>query len=67
MADTEKPAIGSIWRHRNGCEYRVIMFTNEPGDRLKYPINIVYENTENGNKYSRLLSDWHRSMTRAGE
>lgn len=57
------PKTGQVWKHRNGNLYRVICRTNVDSTREKYPETVVYENIENGARYSRLLSDWHRSMT----
>ena len=56
------PAVKSIWRHRNGNEYRVIGITNLPGDE-KYPTTVVYQNVKNGTLWSRRADDWHRSFT----
>lgn len=61
MSD-ERPVEGSIWTHYNGREYRVLFIANDNGND-KYPPHVVYENTRSGTKWSRLLSDWHRSMT----
>lgn len=58
------PKIGSLWGHRNGNLYRVIMYTNRQPDRQDdYPTTIVYVNLNNQEPYSRKLTDWHRSMT----
>lgn len=58
------PRIGSVWRHHNGNEYAVEMFTNIETDRQStYPTTIVYRNLSNGAVYSRALMDWERSMT----
>lgn len=62
-----KPTVkkGTHWKHRNGCEYLIILLTNEnsnPENSDKYPVNVVYIGM-NGNIWSRPLTDWHRSMT----
>ena len=63
------PAIGSVWRHKNGTLYRVILITNELSQRFdEYPITVSYENLHplpNGvhGKWSRFLHRWHESMT----
>ncbi|WP_316207514.1 hypothetical protein [Bradyrhizobium sp. SZCCHNR3118] len=58
------PQIGSIWAHRNGNQYVVMMFTNVETERQdRYPTTIVYRNFGNGKSYSRSLVDWERSMT----
>lgn len=46
---------GSVWSHRNGNHYLVIGSADK-GQRVVY-------HGENGKVWSRLLSDWHRSMT----
>jgi hypothetical protein len=58
-----KPLIGSVWMHRNGINYQVLLFTNVGGSKANYQEQIVYTNIHNGLVYSRPLSDWHRSMT----
>ena len=63
LPDYVAPVPGSTWKHYKGPEYVVLFLTNFPGDRLGHPIEVIYANTENGSKYSRLLSDWHRSFT----
>jgi hypothetical protein len=59
------PLIGSMWHHRNGNRYRVLMFTNTCTDAPdeRYPVMVVYQNQSNGTVWSRRLDDWHRSMT----
>lgn len=60
----EEVTVGSIWTHRNGNVYSVLMFTNtQDGSYYKYPPTVVYRNVHNGNNYSRKLSDWHGSMS----
>jgi hypothetical protein len=54
---------GSRWQHTNGYSYEVLFLTNEHGTSSDYPIAVVYAG-ENGRKWSRPLTDWHRSMTR---
>lgn len=59
-----EPQPGSLWKHLNGNLYRVDFLTNDPVERQdRYPRTVVYHNEANGNRYSRKLSDWHRSMT----
>ena len=58
------PEAGELWTHRNGNVYKVLMLTNIQLDRQdKYPTTVVYQNISNDAKYSRKLSDWHRSMS----
>jgi hypothetical protein len=65
----QTPHIYSLWRHRNGNIYRVLMITNTstnaPEDR--YPATIIYQNKHNSTVWSRRLDDWHRSMTEIEE
>lgn len=65
---TTWPPIGSVWEHTNGNVYAVIDFTNtQPERQDKYPTRISYQNVANGEKYSRNLVDWDRSMIYVGE
>lgn len=59
---THEPDEGSVWAHRNGVEYVVMMLTNGR-HRRDYPRTVVYKNRETGITYSREAIDWHRSMT----
>lgn len=60
-----RPKLRTRWRHRNGAEYTVWAFTNTESTNPDYPETIVYHG-DNGNLWSRPLSDWHRSMTKVG-
>ncbi|MEE9923742.1 MAG: hypothetical protein PBV01_10320 [Brucella anthropi] len=65
-APTPYPTPGSVWQHRNGNSYAVVLISNAESERQeKYPTTVVYRNVENGKVYNRKLSDWHRSMTLA--
>lgn len=59
------PEINSVWLNKNhGTEYRVYDITNQdasPGKAEEYPIRISYERLDDGTRWNRLLSDWHRS------
>lgn len=58
-----KPQLNSQWRHSSGAIYTVIDFTNEATTQPdRYPVTIVYRD-DKGNKWSRPLGDWTRSMT----
>lgn len=65
------PAVGSIWRHRNGNLYRVEEIGNAEsvadGRADKYPPTVWYRNTANNKPYNRRVDDWHRSMTLVSE
>lgn len=51
----------TTWQHRNGNVYEVIMLTNEQSTNDNYPVNVVYRGN-NGNVWSRPISDWNRSF-----
>jgi hypothetical protein len=65
MMPMEYPELGSIWRHYNGCLYKVLHIANlgSTSHRKCYPVTIVYINIKNANVYTRAFSDWHRSMS----
>ncbi|MEL4071706.1 hypothetical protein WKW50_16295 [Ochrobactrum sp. GPK 3] len=66
-APTPMPTPGSVWSHKNGNHYAVILISNAESERQdKYPTTVVYQNVENGKVYNRKLSDWHRSMSTVG-
>ena len=55
----------SVWMHVNGNKYRVLVIANVETERpVEYPPTVVYQNIDNGKVYSRLRSDWYRSMTK---
>ena len=57
------PDPGSVWVHKNGNEYTVLMLTNQCSERQEeYPTTVVYQGS-NGRVWSRPLVDWFRSMT----
>lgn len=60
-----RPAVfvvkGTKWRHRNGIVYEVLLVANLASTRPEYPVTVVYQG-QNGNIWSRPLSDWHRSF-----
>ena len=54
--------IGSLWRHKaSGRFYQVYDLTNEASDRVDYPRMVSYRRLIDGTKWSRLVSEWHRS------
>ena len=58
---------GTLWKHTNGQIYKVVEIANaETQQPDKYPVTVVYANTNNGTVWSRPLSDWHRSFTLIG-
>lgn len=58
---------GSIWEHRNGDIYAVILLANLNATRTgEYPVTIVYTGAD-GQVWSRPLSRWNRSMTEVME
>lgn len=62
MDDT--PSQGSVWKHKKGNKYNVIMLTNMDGDRVDpdFPPTVVYKG-EDGRVWSRPLSRWCGSFT----
>lgn len=53
---------GTLWQHKNGNIYTILMLANEP-DEERYPLTVVYGGS-NGKTWARRADDWHRSMTR---
>lgn len=60
-----RPTPHTCWRHKNGSTYTVFANANVDSTNPKYPETVVYCGA-NGKVWTRLLSDWHRSMTRIG-
>ena len=59
------PRPRSVWQHRDGDIYKVVMLANEATEQPdRYPVTVVYRGKD-GKVWSRPLSDWHRSMTPA--
>ena len=59
----KEPKAESIWRHKNGNEYRVLLIANGDSSQAnRYPPTVVYQGS-NGKVWSRAVSDWARSMT----
>ncbi|WP_063894566.1 hypothetical protein [Burkholderia ubonensis] len=57
------PRPTSAWQHTNGNVYTVLCIANEFTERPEqYPPTVVYMGL-NGRIWSRLASDWARSMT----
>ena len=55
---------GDVWQHTNGGEYRVLFVTNTHNPREDHPPDVIYETLRDpARKWSRPLSDWHRSFT----
>ena len=52
----------TVWRHRNGNEYRILHIANLL-DEERYPKTIVYQNVNNSTVWARRFDDWHRSFT----
>ena len=57
------PVTHSLWEHKKGNVYRVLMLTNMTATDGRYPKTISYENIDTGERYSRPLKQWHSSMT----
>lgn len=67
MIDTAKiPAENSVWRHKNGNEYLVLLVTNLDAfadRRDEFPPTIAYRRLKDGTCWSRPLDKWHGSFT----
>lgn len=58
------PKVGSIWDHKNGSTYTVLMIYNRKSDRQdEYPVTVIYERLSDGTVWSRPLSRWYGSFT----
>ena len=54
----------TIWQHKTGKQYVVKEIVNQhTTDPERYPITVVYIDTETEHTWCRPLVDWHRSMT----
>lgn len=57
---------GSLWIHRNGGEYEIIVLANLAFTE-RYPLTVIYRNHTAGDvrprTWARRADDWHRSMT----
>lgn len=60
-----KPEIGSIWRHRRGDLYEVLLLANEYGgdDPEKWPVFVVYRSLGLQQVWARRLDEWRGSFT----
>ena len=59
----QTPRVNSMWTHKNGQRYRVILIANDNPDRqAEYPTNVVYTNTSNFTTWCRPLSKWYSSF-----
>jgi hypothetical protein len=65
--DSGIPVQLSLWKHRNGNIYRVLLITNMQSTKEEYPVTVVYEGYVNREIWSRPLSTWHSSMTQVYE
>ena len=69
MGIKEAVVANSVWKHTNGNLYIVLVIANEKADESRiqqYPVTVVYGG-ENGNVWSRPLTEWHRSMSYVGD
>lgn len=60
------PQIGSIWEHKNGNLYRVLLVTNTESTNKKYPVTIVYRGA-NGNLWTKSLDKFLEKMVQVQE
>jgi hypothetical protein len=52
----------SLWKHKNGNYYIVLLVANLSSTRIEeYPPTVVYKDANTGEVWSKPLSDWHRS------
>ena len=59
-----KPSPGSIWQNKKSKQnYVVLNYTNETSTREDYPIYIHYKRLSDRSRWTRRLSDWHRSYS----
>lgn len=60
----------STWTHRNGIQYIILGYMNEPepGQKTRpgYPVTIRYANLQTGKEHCGPAWDWHRRMTKYG-
>ena len=57
------PEIDSKWVHKgSNKEYSVIIIANLKSTRKSYPVTVVYEDTGNGNIWTKSLTSWHYAM-----
>jgi len=60
----QTPRVNSMWTHKNGTRYRVILIVNDDLDsHFDYPTTVVYINTTNFTTWCRPLARWHGSFT----
>ena len=58
------PKVNSIWEHKSGTLYEVILIPNiNSVDEERYPVTVVYQNVDTGDVWSRPLAKWYTSMT----
>lgn len=57
----EFPPVDTVWRHKNGNKYVVIMHSNVECTRPDYPPTVIYKNKQTGVVYNKPLSEWYRS------
>ena len=63
-APTPEVLPGDIWRYKDRADYRVLFVANTRNDSEKPPPVVVYETLRDlSAKWTRPLSDWHRSFT----
>lgn len=60
----QTPRVNSMWTHKNGTRYRVIIIANDDLDsQPDYPTTVVYINTSTFSTWCRPLSKWYSSFT----
>lgn len=56
--EVKAPLPGTLWLHRTGRRYRVILIANEGSDRERFPPMVVYRLEGTRHVYSRRVSEW---------
>jgi hypothetical protein len=56
--------VWSIWKHKNGINYRVSTLANTQSTKEEYPPSVVYENCQTGTIWVRPIKGWHESFTK---
>ena len=62
------PTIGSLWIHKKGGVYVVLMLSNTDSTRVdEYPPTVTYRRLSDLTTWSRPLSKWYSSMCKYPE
>lgn len=62
-AETDEPVLPkTVWTHKNGCQYMVVMLSNTDSQRSEYPTQVTYVG-KNGKLWSKDLDNFLSKMT----